>query len=129
MLYQDKETKDIVELLFSDNTMCVYVKSVPVTDVGVGETIGQGVIFKGTKKEFKKEFKKAPKKVYDKYDELDEAAKDEVFAITLGDRYGLLNHTQEYIKSNLKLQDKEWAEFHENISDEDREKMLEELKD
>ena len=40
-----------------------------------------------------------------------------------------MNHTREYIESSLKTQDEEWAEFHENQSEEEREKMLEELRD
>lgn len=128
MLYVNKQSKEVVELLHSDNEMCVYVTSVPIED-GVEGTIGEGVVFKGTKKTFKRFFKKANKKIQDTYTELDEAAKDEVYAITLGDRYGIMNHSAEYIAGNQKLQDKEAAEYHAELTEEEYLQSLEDLKD
>lgn len=129
MLYVNKKTKEVVELLFSDAQMCVYVLSVENLDAQGDGEIGQGIVFKGTKKAFKRFFKKANKKVTDNYQELDEAAKDEVYAITLGDRYGIMGHTAEYIAGNKNAENKEWQKFHEEQTEEDRLKMLEELKD
>ena len=129
MLYENKKTKEIVELLHSDNLMCVYVVSVNEFDSQGDGTIGEGIVFKGTKKEFKKSFKKANKKTYLSYNELDDEAKGEVYAITLGDRYGILNHTKDYVDGNIKNQDKEWKKFHEEQTQEEREKMLNELAD
>lgn len=128
MLYVNKKSKEVVELLFSDNEMCVYVASIPIDD-GVEGTIGEGIVFKGTKKSFKRFFKKANKKIQDTYTELDEAAKDEVYAITLGDRYGIMNHSAEYIQGNIKLQDKEAAEYHAGLTEEEYLQSLEDLKD
>jgi len=129
MLYVNKKTKEVVELLYSDSKMCVYVSSKENLDnTGEGE-IGEGIVFKGTKKTFKRYFKKANSTITSEYQELDEAAKDEVYAICLGDSYGILNHTNEYIQGNIGLQEKEIADFHKNQTPEEREQMLEDLKD
>ena len=129
MLYTNRKSGEVVELLYSDNKMCVYVSSkLNVDETGEGE-VGEGIIFKGNKKSFKLFFKKANKKVEREYQELDEAAKDEVYSICLGDSYGLLNHSAEYVASNIKLQEKELREFHENQTEEERQAMLDSLKD
>ena len=129
MLYVNKKTKEVVELLYSDNKMCVYVSSKEKLDSQGDGIVGEGIVFKGNKKSFKRFFKKANKKVEETYQELDEAVKEEVYSICLGDSYGILNHTNEYIKGNLELQEKEWKKFHEEMTEEERTQMLEELKD
>lgn len=134
MLYVNKKNKnEIVELLHSDSQVCVYVASMPVeTDKDgklVEAVVGEGVFFKGNKKEFKKVYKKASKKIQDTYTVLPEDVKDEVYGITLGDRYGLLNHSAEYVAGNIRLQEEEIAEFHRNQTEEEREQMLKDLRD
>ena len=129
MLYVNKKSKEVVELLYSDSKMCVYVSSRDNLDKSGEGEIGEGIVFKGNKKTFKRFFKKGSRKILDSYQELDEAAKEEVYAICIGDSYGILNHSKEYIEGNVKLQEKAIQEFHENQTDEEREKMLEDLKD
>lgn len=129
MLYVNKKSNKVVELLYSDNKMCIYVSSKLNVDASGEGEVGTGIVFKGNKKSFKRFFKKANKKIEKGYHELDEAAKEEVYSICLGDSYGLLNHTAEYIEGNMKLEDKEWNEFHKNMTEEEREEMLEDLKD
>lgn len=129
MLYINKKTKEVVELLYSDSKMCIYVSAKENLDNTGEGVIGEGIVFKGTKKSFKQYFKKASTKISSAYIELDEDAKDEVYSICLGDAYGILNHTKEYIQGNIGLQEKELKDFHKNQTEEERIKMLEDLKD
>jgi hypothetical protein len=58
MFYQNKKTKEIVELIYSDNDFCIYVPAKEIEEVA---TELNGNIINGNKNIFKKYFKKFKK--------------------------------------------------------------------
>ena len=129
MLYVRNLDKTLVDLIHSDNEMCVYVKAGGDAKRGSDGSIGTGVIFKGSKKEFKTLFKKAPKKVREHTQILSQDAIEQVLESTLTDRYGLLHHTSDYLKHQEELYEKEVKEMHSLQSEEEYRAMLDSLKD
>jgi tRNA G10 N-methylase Trm11 len=58
MFYQNKQTKELVELIYSDNTFCIYVSAKEIEDVS---SELNGNMLQGNKGNFKKYFKKVKK--------------------------------------------------------------------
>ncbi len=129
MLYQNKKTKEVIELLHSDNEMCVYTSSAKKDVDHTEEYVAGGVIFKGNKREFKQKYKKASTKQKIDFVSITDDAKEQILEVALGDRYGILNHSAEYFQSNLNMQDNDYRKLHESQTDEEYEAMCEELKD
>mgnify|MGYP000013993406 FL=1 len=58
MFYKNNKTKEVVELIYSDNLYCIYV---PLHEIENVEGELNGTIFYGNKDKFKKEWKKDKK--------------------------------------------------------------------
>lgn len=58
MFYKNNKTKEVVELIYSDNLYCIYV---PLEEIVNIEGELNGTIFYGNKDKFKKEWSKAKK--------------------------------------------------------------------
>ena len=130
MLYQHKKSKEVVHLVYSDADICVYIAAIDLTKKkGPEDSIGAGIVFKGNKKEFKKEFKKASSKQKKIYRDVPQDALEQVLDIIKTDKYGLVNHTNEYLLKDIEAENEYYKDFHKNMTEEEYEKMLEELKD
>ena len=85
MFYKNKKTNEIVELIYSDSSYCLYV---PLEQIENVESELDGVIFYGNKDKFKKTWKKA-KKV--NVEGLEQPAIESIIATFLFDKHRFTN--------------------------------------
>ena len=105
MVFQNKKSKKLVELVYSNNEICVLVAE--------GET--EGLVFKGNKTKLKEFFVKKSKKE----DFVPDWLKKQIIDHITTDYEGIVRYPQEYADYSAKL----WQ------SEEEFNEMLEELKD
>ena len=104
MVYKNLKTKELVQLIFSNNTICVIVNK-------NGE---EGTIFNGNKRAFKKFYKK------DKTpDFIDDELKSTIFDTVQADYAGITEYPDDYTQWSALMWQRE----------DDFKQMLEELKD
>lgn len=116
-----KDNEEVVELIYSESGFCIVIdqRDTLMSGNNVGRLIRMG------KKQFKKDFKKASPR-FVKIKAVNEYEKQEVIDSILTDKYGIINHTEEYVERK-KLADR--REYFEDLSDEDYEASLIELAD
>ena len=120
MFYVNKK-EDVVELIYSEQGIVIVVDQ--QDSLMAGNPIGR--IIKTGKKQFKKDFKKASDK-FIKMDTVNKIQKEEIINTFLTDKYGIINHSEEYIE-RMKYSDRK--EYFEGIDEETYNNTLKEFAD
>jgi hypothetical protein len=114
LFYINKTNKqDIIELIYSDEKASVVVSQKDTLENGTPT----GKIIRETKKELKKRYKKikADHKLV-KVQPVSDEDFDMIMETYKRDRYGILQHTENYIEKDKRL---DYLEYHKNLSEED----------
>lgn len=121
MFYVNKrDPEDVVDLIHSEAGFCIVIDQ--QDSLASGKSVGR-IIRKG-KKQFKKDYKKASPKFIKI--EVHEYEKEQIIEEILVDKYGIMNHTEEYIE---RKQLAERNEYFENMSEEEYRESLKDLAD